>query len=391
MHTPGEIVQQPQMWRDTARRMVSARGLIAGLLEDAGIAGPKGAGEVILTGAGTSFYVGKCVEWAVKTGLEKRVECVPVTDLAVHWREIMACRGKTLVVHFSRSGSSPESIQALELSKDSEGVSNLVVTCNPKGTLAEKAASMKNSRVIALNELTADKGLAMTSSATSMMIAAQFLGLMRDEKFYLDSTEKLAKAAERLIKSSDIERFDSVAEPDLKGAVGKMLAQGTERLMIIGWRGLYGAAVEGALKFMETGDGTVASMAETPLGVRHGPISFLNAKTCALFLLSSNPDHRRYELDVANQVLAKKLSGLLFAAGSGIPKEVASAADFIYDYETDVPDDLRPPLDVVLAQILAVSTSKRLGFDVDNPSKRGAIARVVEGAKMYPVSENRAG
>ena len=286
---------------------------------------------------------------------------------------------------------SPESLQALDLSRERNDVFNLVITCNPKGAMAAMCASMKNSRAIALNEATADKGLAMTSSATSMMIAAQFLGSMRDEKFYLDSTEKLAKAAERLIKSSDIERFDSVAEPDLKGAVGKMLAQGTERLMIIGWRGLYGAAVEGALKFMETGDGTVASMAETPLGVRHGPISFLNAKTCALFLLSSNPDHRRYEMDLVNQVLAKKLSGLLFAAGSGIPKEVADVVDLAIDYESDVPDDLRPPLDVVLAQILAVSTSKRLGFDVDNPSKRGAIARVVEGARMYPVSGKASG
>ena len=57
--TPAEIAQQPEMWRDTARRFADAAPAINDLLAQIGL--PGGSAEIVFSGAGTSDFVGKCV------------------------------------------------------------------------------------------------------------------------------------------------------------------------------------------------------------------------------------------------------------------------------------------------------------------------------------------
>ena len=45
---------------------------------------------------------------------------------------------------------------------------------------------------------------------------------------------------------------------------------------------------------------------------------------------------------------------------------------------------LRPPVDAVIGQLIALFKSVNLGMEPDNPSKRGMISRVVEGVTYYP-------
>ena len=80
--TPAEIAQQPEMWRDTARRFADAAPAIRTLLSGIGL--PGGAAEIVFSGAGTSDFVGKCVQGPVTVALNTRGLAVPTTDIVTH-------------------------------------------------------------------------------------------------------------------------------------------------------------------------------------------------------------------------------------------------------------------------------------------------------------------
>jgi len=57
-HTLAEIWQQPHLWVDTARRMVAATSQWSELV--------TGSKAILLTGSGSSYFVGKCIATALQ-------------------------------------------------------------------------------------------------------------------------------------------------------------------------------------------------------------------------------------------------------------------------------------------------------------------------------------
>jgi tagatose-6-phosphate ketose/aldose isomerase len=55
--------------------------------------------------------------------------------------------------------------------------------------------------------------------------------------------------------------------------------------------------------------------------------------------------------------------------------------------EDDVPDLYRPPVDVMLGQLLGLYSSLAHGLKPDAPSPRGVISRVVGKFRIYEKSE----
>ncbi|MBE9565400.1 MAG: sugar isomerase, partial [Proteobacteria bacterium] len=80
--TPAEMAQQPEMWRDTAARVSAAAPAITKLLAQIGL--PGGAAEIIFCGAGTSDFVGRCVQGPVTAALGARGIACPTTDIVTH-------------------------------------------------------------------------------------------------------------------------------------------------------------------------------------------------------------------------------------------------------------------------------------------------------------------
>src|SRR5690242_3248417 len=101
---PREIAQQPVTWRDTFRICTRMHGALDDLWSSA-----DPSTSIVLTGAGTSAYVGTCVEnlFRKSSGCETRV--IPTTDLVTHAQDLLLPTRKYFVVSFSRSGMSPES------------------------------------------------------------------------------------------------------------------------------------------------------------------------------------------------------------------------------------------------------------------------------------------
>jgi tagatose-6-phosphate ketose/aldose isomerase len=144
---------------------------------------------------------------------------------------------------------------------------------------------------------------------------------------------------------------------------------------------LFGAAREAALKVLEMTDGAVVSMAETFVGVRHGPMTFLRDSELVLCLLSSDLHLRRYEEDLLFELRAKKLGRIVAVASA--PLDPSLADQIVPANAPELPDILRTPFEIVFPQLLAYHLSLRLGLNPDVASPRGVINRVVQGVRVH--------
>jgi len=104
--TAREIVQQPQVWASVAaaigRESQSLQEFLGKLLKRKEL-------RIVLTGAGTSAFVGECLAPALARHSGMRVETIATTDI-VAGPECLRSPGATLLlVSFARSGNSPES------------------------------------------------------------------------------------------------------------------------------------------------------------------------------------------------------------------------------------------------------------------------------------------
>ncbi len=363
--TAAEIRQQPQLWKLVAAeaelRRSSTGAFLRPLLSEQ-------RARVILTGAGTSAFAGQVLAPALTGRLRRRVDAAATTDIVTSPREVLGEDVPTLLVSLARSGDSPESTAttafADELLSD---VRHVVITCNRHGQLAKAHSERADSLVLFMPPAANDRGFAMTSSFTSMLLAAQLV-LDPDSSGgrYVD---RLGTAASQLLT----ERTGQLA-----GLAGRRY----RRVVYLGSGALTGLAREAALKLLELTAGQVISYWDSPLGFRHGPKAVLEQGTLCVVFVSTDPYSRRYDQDIANE--------LRRALGDEHVVEVsAQAADgrpawYIGDLG-DVPDPLVALPYAVVAQQFALLASLELGLTPDNPFPSGELSRVVRGVGIYPL------
>jgi tagatose-6-phosphate ketose/aldose isomerase len=358
--TRAEIDQQPAVWRATRTVVQAARSdvdrLLATALDD--------RTRIVLTGAGTSAYVGEILAPELTRLLKRPVEAIPTTDLVTDPHAVATGDQPVLLVSFARSGNSPESLAAAGLIDQLAPVAHhLVITCNAEGRLARAYESAGNAAVVTLPAATNDRGFAMTSSFTSMLLAA-YLCLAGEA-----DVDALAAAAETLLaRSGDVQRAVTALRP--------------ERIVYLGSGSLKGLAREAALKTLELTAGTTVALGESSLGFRHGPKAALTPGTLAVVFVSGDAYRRAYDLDLARE-LAGDLGAervVLVDAGEGtwhVPRSPG------------LPDALWAVLAVIPAQLTALACSLAAGLTPDNPFPGGEVNRVVQGVVIHPYGEGR--
>lgn len=372
-YTAGEIAAQPELWVETAERMLPHRERLAELLE--------GAEQVILTGSGSSFYIGRSLERALSRSLDQHVQAVAGTEIVMDPDGTLP-RRPFVLVSFARSGESPEGNAAFQLAERLRPglVRQLVITCNAEGTLARLARESASPTVCCLMPpQTHDRGLAMTSSFTSMFVAALLLSSVDDAEGYRRVVTRLAEAGRAILK-------------EYAGALAEAAQLPFTRACFVGSGALYGAALEAHLKVQELSDGIVMGLAEETLGFRHGPMSALNGPSLFGLFASGDPYRRQYESDLLREVAEKGL-GLIRLVVCPFPEpdwleQAQVVIAFDPERRLNLPDDVTAPLPVVAAQLVALHKSLALGLKPDAPSRRGVIHRVVQGVRIYPFAAN---
>ena len=385
--TAREIAQQPRLWPEITRPIAADAGLasfLAPLLQDPEL-------QVVLTGAGTSSFIGECLAPAlVRQG--RRAEAIASTDIVASPASRLIPDRLTLMVHFARSGNSPESVAALELAEARIGrCAHLIVTCNREGELYRRVGTLRYARAVLLPEEVNDQSFAMTSSFTGMLLAAVVaLGVLPADADAA-TTARLAHLGAQMLNS---------CLPVLDALVRAQF----ERVVYLGSSELKGLAREAALKMLEMTDGRVVSIAESPLGFRHGPKTVLNGSTLVVVFLSNDQYTRRYDLDLLAELRRDAVAGrvLALSARAEVPAEAdtlflgdgeggnGASGDGAAGASTDTLTDLELCLPyAVFAQSLAMLRSLSLGISPDNPNAAGTVSRVVQGFSIYPCGGTR--
>jgi tagatose-6-phosphate ketose/aldose isomerase len=364
--TPAEIYQQPEMWLQTLEILENQKEEILRYLDG------EDDRRFLLTGAGTSAFIGLCLEGLFNKASGFEARAVGTTEIITDPDAYFLDGKKYFLVHFARSGNSPESVGTFVLGEESKAdIKHIVITCNKDGKLAEMGRQTGGrSLLVLLPEKTNDKSLAMTSSFSSMVVAGQYLASVRDSERYAGICEQTAAAARRILED---------AMDDLEALCNEPFG----RAVFLGSNTLFGCAKECHLKLQEETDGKVVGKFDTFLGLRHGPEAVIHDNTVVVYLLSEDPLIRRYELDLMNGVQRKGIGMKKVAVCKVANDEVRAAADVVVEHGCDVPDDYQSPAYVIVGQALGVFRSLAYGLKPDSPSEAGVISRVVQGVQIY--------
>jgi len=367
--TAKEISRQPELWIETYYKLLKEKVAIQSFLNKILV---KECPYVILTGAGTSAFIGEALvgPFQKKWGIYTRA--IATTDLITHPENYFLRSRPTLLISFARSGDSPESLASVKLAnKYCDDLYKLNITCNKEGELAKKTDS-DNSYVFLLPEETNDRSLAMTSSFTSMLLAGLLI-------LDIDEIEKLLPLVHKLKECGNFILGNSI------GDLRKLAETDFQRMVFLGSGPLVGAAHESHLKVQELSDGNIICTFDSFLGFRHGPRAVANESTIITYLLSNNCHAKKYELDLIRSVDTVSKRHKSIAIGNGYDPQ-----EFNFDLPivlpggiSDIPEEFLPVIYILPAQIIGFFKSMSLGLSPDSPSNSGSITRVVQGVKIY--------
>ena len=373
VHTPGEIAHQPDTWTRTFELFLSQRESIQKFLSTAGVTG-GGISEVIvyLVGAGTSDYTGRAITYLLRKHWQCEVIAVPSTDLLTHMDQMILPGRKYLWISFSRSGDSSEGVAVLEKARERySDIYHIVISCNPDGRMLKDSAGDPKTLGICMIDEANDRGLAMTSSFSNMVIFGQCLAHLNAIDVYETVLRKLVAAGKSLLPRA----------ADCAASVAK---QGYTKACFVGSGTLREVARESALKVLEMTAGKTLTMTESALGLRHGPMAALDDQSLFVCFLSGDKRVQGYERDLLREIGTKKIARRRVVVGGSELTTDSYAEDYLAPAGViGIADEYRAPVDVIFGQLLGLFSSIQWKLMPDSPSPGGVITRVVEKVNIY--------
>ncbi|EOV3154319.1 SIS domain-containing protein [Enterobacter ludwigii] len=366
--TEEEIRQQPASWIRSLNNIDNLRASIdnflAPLLR-------KHELRIVLTGAGTSAFIGDIIAPWLASHTEKNITAVPTTDLVTNPMDYLSAAHPLLLVSFARSGNSPESVAAVELANQCvPECYHLSITCNEAGSLYQTAVNSDNAYALLMPAETHDRGFAMTSSITTMM--ASCLAVFAPETINSHTFRDVADRCQTILTSlGDFSQSVFGNDP-------------WKRIVYLGSGGLQGAARESALKVLELTAGKLAAFYDSPTGFRHGPKSLVDRETLVVVFVSSHPYTRQYDLDLLAELRRDRQAMRVVAIAAETDPVVEAGPHILLPPARTFIDMEQAFCFLMYAQVFALSQSLRVGNTPDTPSASGTVNRVVQGVVIHP-------
>src|SRR6266567_3257979 len=340
-HTLSEILTQPAAWRAALEVIKSKQTALTELWRE------ERCSDILVTGCGSTYYLSLIVAPLLQQLLGKRARAMPASELLLFPATVVPPDGNPLLVTISRSGSTSETIRAVEAYRQHQSGKALYIGCYADSVLA------------ALSDLSLavregqEQSVAQTRSFSTMLVAAQATATLLTNKEELHTLDVLPSYGERLIVT-----YHSLA---------RQLGQQPrfERFYFLGSGSRYGLACEANLKMKEMS----LSIAEAFhfMEFRHGPMSMVNERTLVVGLLSDTA--RAYELAVLREMRA--LGGqTLVLSDQPVPVE---AADYQVNFHAQLPCTNRGVLYLPVLQLLGYYRALKNGQNPDQPHHLTAV------------------
>jgi len=369
-NTLKEIHQQPDMWIREYQLILKDKEKIKSFVSKHFFSKDT---EIIMTGAGSSSFVGNVLSMILPQKSYNNFKTIPSSDLITHPHIFLQKNKKFVLISFARSGNSPESMGVLKIANFlCENIFHIIITCNKDGELVKNANS-DNTLLLILPPETDDKGLAMTSSFSTMLLTMLLILNIETIENEFSAIETLSLNAVKMLNSY---------EKEIQNIVEKKF----ERAVFLGSGELKGIAQECHLKLQEMTDGKIICKYDSFLGFRHGPKAVINNKTLLVYLFSDDEYVLQYEKDLVKQINKNnKVTAQIAVCGQNpvkIEKIHFDTEIFTGNTYSQV-KEYGCVAYVLVGQLLGYYKSLFFGLNPDNPSLSGNISRVVEGVTIY--------
>lgn len=370
-HTVREIQSQPRLWKETFDNYVKSKKDIIDFLDK--LKKKYGKLRVIFTGAGTSEYVGNVITPYLSNVRDTHFtfESIATTSI-VSTPRLFLENVPTILVSFARSGNSPESIKAVELADQLvDNIYHIAITCAKDGKLATNLQNKKGSYVMLMPDGSNDRAFAMTSSFSCMLLSALlvFDGSKSDEE-----------------KKSIVNSISSMASDALsrEDEIQKYIDLDFNRVVYLGSGAFSYLTKEAQLKILELTAGKIATCYDSSMGFRHGPKSFVDDKTLVFDFVATTDYTRLYDIDIINEIhsdnIAKKIIAITNDTLDG------DFAQFSFGMKEKLDETYLSLPYIVVAQMISVMSSIKVGNTPDTPSASGTVNRVVKGVILHELN-----
>ncbi len=345
-HTLAEILGQPQAWADALDLVETHAGAIRALL------GSHRASPSVITACGSPYYLALSVAPLLRHATSHPWLAVPASELVLHPDLHLPPNGAPLLLAFSRSGETSETIAAARAVRR-RGGAILAVGCDAASTLLREADA---AIAIAAGR---EQSVVQTRSFSAMLVAAQAIA---------------ALASGSIAAGMGLDRLPAVGAT-LIGRAQRAIAPETplgnlardpaiERVFVLGSGTRYGLACEVALKFKEMAL-TTAEAFHT-LEFRHGPMALADQHALVLGLLAETGGDA--ELAVLRHV--RNLGARVAAVGEQVPDDELDAG---FSFGSGMPEAARDALYLPPMQLMVHERAVARGLNVDAPRNLSAF------------------
>ncbi len=344
-HTWQEILSQPRTWQATLDDFAAQRPALQAFLEQAG------PGHVAAVGCGSTYYLAQCAASTITHCTGTPARAFPSSELWLLPGTIGG--GRTLLVAVSRSGTTTETVRALERFRETAGGPVLTITCDPESPLAQLA----DVRLVALHAR--EQSIVQTRSFSSMLLLAQALtAIMAQDEAGLERLGRLPGLLSDLM--------------DRMGALPRQLGAdlSIKHIIFLGAGPLYGVASEAMLKTIEMS--LSHSEAYHPLEIRHGPMSMVNEGTLVVaFVCDTGQAEQMQVLQDMRRLGARTVA--LVEDRSAL---AGRAADHVVELRSGLEEWARSPLYLPFAQHMVYHRAVAKGLDPDRPHNLTAVVEL---------------
>jgi glutamine---fructose-6-phosphate transaminase (isomerizing) len=339
MYTRSEIFSQPEAWAQALEVVKQARPRLDVLL---GVA----YDQVLFTGCGSTYYLSMAAAALFQELTGHAARAVPGGELLLNPQTVLsgAAAGNTLLVAISRSGSTTETVRAVQQFKQHNRGPVLAITNyshQPLAGLADLALVIDKGQ---------EQSVAQTRSFASMYVAAVGLAVVAfGDASLLKAMAGLPDAGRELL---------AAYEP-LARSFGENLA--FDRFYFLGSGARYGLACEVNLKMKE-----MTLTHSEPfhfLEFRHGPMSMVTGSTVVVGLCSEK--NLGHESAVLTEMQAK---------GSAIL--TLGEAGTMVSFGSGIPESVRSVLYLPILQLMAFYRSLAKGLNPDSPHNLTAVVKL---------------
>jgi glucosamine--fructose-6-phosphate aminotransferase (isomerizing) len=332
-HTYHEIISQPEAWAEALDVVEKSRDGLKNVFD-------AHYDQVVFTGCGSTYYLSLAAAALFQQMTGRSSRAVPGGELLLNPQTALS-GGSALLVAVSRSGSTTETVRAVEQFKKQRRGPVLAITNygnQPLAGLADVALVIEKGQ---------EESVAQTRSFASMYMAASAMTMLAAGQEQLRaSMRSLPGICEKLI-----DKYEALAQK-----IGENL--GFERFYFLGSGGRYGLACEVSLKMKE-----MTLTHSEPfhfLEFRHGPMSMVNKNTVVVGMLSEA--NRAHEQKVLGEM--QELGATLFSIAD---------AEAVVNFESGLPEALRGSLYLPAVQLLAYYRSMAKDLNPDSPNNLTAV------------------